>query len=367
MFPVGRVVGREDLVGRDEAVTRLTGRLARGGPSLIISGVRRTGKTSVAMEVLRRLGEEGHLTAYVDVLAAPSLDDFTLAFADAVLQNEVTLKRGLRWVADHLPSVTGLSVTFKDALEMAVDLRRSRRLGLGNALDLAEHLAAHRGRRLFVVMDEFQEIRRFGSATFGVLRSHLQRQQHVTYLFLGSRRGLLNALFTKENEPFYRFALFEELPEVPALTWAAYLEARFAADGKIVSHDAACRLVEEAGGHPGDLMILAETLINNWEPAIGEATAINFAVEAVLDRLQPAFAELWRLVGQMPYAQLVLARIARDAPVYGSEGRPSPHQVSRAVDFLLNETIIYRERRGRYRFTERLFECYVARMVGPTA
>jgi len=58
IFPFGKPVSGEHLVGRDDFVKEIIAML-KNGQSLMLTGPRRYGKTSVIMEVLRRLKLEG--------------------------------------------------------------------------------------------------------------------------------------------------------------------------------------------------------------------------------------------------------------------------------------------------------------------
>ena len=64
-FPVGGPVPASDLVGRETYIRRLVERLGDGN-HVLVAGPRRIGKTSIILEVLRRLKRRGAHTAYVD-------------------------------------------------------------------------------------------------------------------------------------------------------------------------------------------------------------------------------------------------------------------------------------------------------------
>src|SRR3954469_19590618 len=68
-FPVGGPVPASDLVGREAYIRRITERLTDGN-HVLLAGPRRIGKTSLILEVLRRLRRKGASTAYVDCLGA---------------------------------------------------------------------------------------------------------------------------------------------------------------------------------------------------------------------------------------------------------------------------------------------------------
>lgn len=363
-FPVGAVAGPADLVGREDFIETTIRRLVRGD-HLIVSAPRRTGKTSVALEVIRRFEAQGHLTAYLDLFRYASEGDFALAFADGILANDAALRRGLRWLAGHLPTLREIRTDFGEAVSLAAVLQsRGGSVGLTDVLDLGEHLAERRRRPLLVVFDEFQDARKFGPHIFRLLRSHLQHHRHAAYLFLGSRRGLLESLFTKVNEPFYRFAQLEALPPVPPEEWVPYLIETFKSDGLSTTDAFAHRLAQSAGAHPGDLMTLGNAVLDTWSPLLGEEASFQSAWTVGMQRLEPAFYALWSLIGGHPHAQLVASRITSGKPVYGSmTPKPSPNQVGRALEFLTGEGIVTKVGRGSYRFTEKMFGDYLRSLL----
>jgi uncharacterized protein len=62
IFPLGKIVSSCDVVDRNTFIQDTKFRL-QDGNSVMLSGPRRTGKSSVAYEILRQLKEEGCYTA----------------------------------------------------------------------------------------------------------------------------------------------------------------------------------------------------------------------------------------------------------------------------------------------------------------
>src|SRR5579859_2474262 len=83
-FPVGGPVATDDLVGREPYIRQAAARLA-DGEHLLIAGPRRIGKTSVMLEVLRRIRRKGIVTAYVDCFGATDLRGLGERLAAALL------------------------------------------------------------------------------------------------------------------------------------------------------------------------------------------------------------------------------------------------------------------------------------------
>ncbi|MDA8333445.1 MAG: ATP-binding protein [Peptococcaceae bacterium] len=358
-FPVGTIVPGSDLVGREDIIRSLVNRLQRG-ENLILASPRRTGKTSVAMEILARLQAGGTMTVYLDFFRYAAPEGFALAFTSEVLKNDRILARGLRWVAQQLPVLSEIKTDFGEAVSLAVELQQKRQLSLDAVLDLGEALARRRQRHLVVVLDEFQDAGKFGADVYRTFRSFFQHHQNSTYLFLGSRKGLLEALFIRENEPFFRFASLEALPPVPALVWEGYLRRKLQLAGVTVNKNFARHMAEAAGGHPGDLMHLGNAVMDVWNGELDTGTLLDAAYQLTMSRLTPTFGEMWRLLASHPGAQVVARRVATGDPLYGKSGRkPSSFQVTRAVHFLAEEGILEKVARGHYAFGEKMFADYI--------
>ena len=66
LFPLGDPVSEKDIVDREDFLVSLGTRLQEG-QSIMLAGPRRIGKTSLALEVLRRLKSKESYIAFVDL------------------------------------------------------------------------------------------------------------------------------------------------------------------------------------------------------------------------------------------------------------------------------------------------------------
>ena len=74
-------------------------------------------------------------------------------------------------------------------------------------LDLPEQLAAAKGYKVVVCIDEFQNIAEFDDSLYfqRKLRAHWQMHQKVSYCLYGSKRHMMLDVFTNPSMPFYKF------------------------------------------------------------------------------------------------------------------------------------------------------------------
>ena len=71
MFQVGKPVKGNAFVGRDKEIKEIQTYLEMG-QSVVLIAPRRFGKTSLVLEVLRRMKRKKHYTGFVDIFAHSS-------------------------------------------------------------------------------------------------------------------------------------------------------------------------------------------------------------------------------------------------------------------------------------------------------
>lgn len=374
-FPVGGPVPAEDLVGREADVRRIAARLDEG-EHLLIAGPRRIGKTSVILEVLRRLRRRRAVTAYVDCLGATDLRGLgerltaallaSLEGKDGALEDARAIAAGMRPAGriryEHLE------------LAMPVVRETSSQRAFEAALDLPKTIASRTGGRVVVALDEFQAAGRLGPRVFEVMRARFQAQRGVAYAFLGSEEGILEELFGEKGRPLYRFAVAYDLAEagghrfgIDPADWLAYLRRKFAQKRIAIPETEVDRIVDATGGHPQDTMQLCAALYHlAREEGIRAATAqlVDVAFEQAMRELERPFALHWADLGAQKYLQPVAKRIARGEILYAAraDAEVPRAEVLRAVTSLRARGLVVRTGRGRYEFLEPMFAEFVRRL-----
>ena len=374
-FPVGGPVPAADLVGRETYIRRLAERLGDGN-HVLVAGPRRIGKTSIILEVLRRLRRRGALTAYVDCLGATDVRGLGERLIDALLQNVSGVERSFEQ-AKRIAA--GLQPTVKikyEHVELALALARETNATrfFEGALDLPRALAKRTGKRVVLVFDEFQAAGRLGPRVFDVMRAHLQAQPGVAYAFLGSEEGILEQLFSEKGRAFFRFAVPLDLADagghrfgIAPDDWLEYLRAKFAAKKIAIDDGSIDRLLDATGGHPQDTMQVCAALYYLMRDAAQRVVTeelLAIAYEQALRELERPFALHWSEIGRQKYLQTVAKRIAQRAVLYANDGGarvPRP-EVLRALESLRARGLVTRLGRGRYDFVEPMFGEYVRRL-----
>lgn len=336
----------------------------RNGQDVVVFARRRLGKSSLAWSAAQAVAAEGVLVAQVDLMTTPTKERLAAALASSIFEQiasplervkEAALApfRGLR----IQPSVTidpgDGSFVFGFAAGSApedVDATLER------LLRLPGELAAGRGRRAALVMDEFQQVVEIDPKLPNLMRAVFQQQPEVAHVYLGSKRHVMERIFNDRNEPFWRSAKAAELGPIAPLAFAGFVAERFEATGKAVAPAAVSRVLERTKGHPYATQQLGYFL---WErTAPGEEAgedAVALALGDVLRSEHTHFLLLWE--GATPNQKLVLEALAREpgrpfrVEYRRRHGLPPATNVQRALTTLERREIVAGEG-GAYEIVE---------------
>ena len=379
-FPVGGPVGPDDLVGR-EAYMRATATRLSEGEHLLIAGPRRIGKTSVILEVLRRLRRKGAVTAYVDCLGATDVRGLGERLAGSLLASLEGREGGLDDARAIAAGQRARGRVRFEHLELVAPVVRetSAQRAFEAGLDVPRAIAARTGRRVVVALDEFQAAGRLGPRVFDVMRSRFQAHRGVAYAFLGSEEGILEELFGEKGRPLYRFAVAHDLAEagghrfgIDPADWHAYLARKMKEKRIAIGELEVDRILDLTGGHPQDAMQLCAALYHLMRDEglrTVSAGLVDIAYEVAMRELERPFTLHWTELGGQKYLQAVAKRVARGETLYAA--RPDADvpraEVLRAVTSLQARGLLIRIGRGRYEFLEPMFAEHIRRLDRVTA
>ena len=102
---------------------------------------------------------------------------------------------------------------------------------IAESLELPEIIAKKQNKRVVVVFDEFQEIRRISPDLEKKMRGVFQTHQNVSYIFIGSQESMIRDIFQEKKNPFYKFGRQKVLGGIPENEMEAFVLKRFASAG----------------------------------------------------------------------------------------------------------------------------------------
>ena len=277
----------DQFYDRREILSDLRSRFLSGQTNVVLYGPRRYGKSSLVAELAEQLEKDGFICISFDMVKMATLNLFAEAYATKIYHRLASIRSGVRQVADFFKSLRPkLSIGADGNASFSFDSTTSE-MGpeeLSELLDLPQRLSG--GKRILIVMDEFQEVEALlpNCGFERVMRSVIQNHRNVSYVFLGSRYHLLRRMFTDHGRPFYKSALTMLLDKPPVEESEAFVISRFESAGLAISQEAAHLLVAKIANIPYYIQQLGfEVFRFADEAGHGEATCAD--VEAAYARL----------------------------------------------------------------------------------
>jgi AAA+ ATPase superfamily predicted ATPase len=258
-FSYGTIVRGDYFYDRKEESERIVSTLTNGN-NMVLFAPRRYGKTSLVFRVIEQLEALGYTCVYMDFLPVYSIETFVSLYINAIEKKQNNLQRLVQIFTNVVKSIRP-KLTFDSGgnPEFGIDLTESTVSiqTLSEVLDLPEQLS-QAGKKTIVIFDEFQEITKLNKYGFeNLLRSKIQQQKQVNYLFLGSRTHLLNDMFNNKNRAFYNSASHMQLGPLPHEDTITYLKEKFGQSGVEIEQEVAQHLIEQTGDIPYYIQLLA--------------------------------------------------------------------------------------------------------------
>jgi len=300
-FRIHGVVTDSYFTDRATELTRLEQVLAEAGTKLLVYGPRRMGKTSALAQAIVNHQRRGGLAFLADLSTASTPVDMANRILEAAAR-----ALGTRWrdVVSDLVARLHLAVTLTPdpvsgfilpSLDLGLRSRsvEDQRGSLVSTLDAIEALARARKTAIGVVLDEFQDIHRFGGeAAEWQLRGAMQHHRQVSYILAGSEAALIRRMVDK-GHAFYGMADQLEFGPIDPDHLARWIDSRMRRAG-VEAAGVGARAVEAAGPGTRDVVQVARRCFDNARGA-GKASAadVDLALDDVMAEQEPMLETTW--------------------------------------------------------------------------
>jgi len=374
-FVYGKVVRGKYFADRDAEIAELVNDIA-SGQNVIVFSPRRYGKTSLILEVLDRVKAEGLLTFYLDLFKVTSQETFIAAYAKEVARlHGGRIQNMLKKIRDLLPRLVPKVVMRGEKVDVEVEFEfdpsADKAPLLDDLFEAVSTVSSQTGKRAVAVFDEFQEITSWDAKgqIERQMRTHFQMHENVSYIFMGSKRHLMQELFRNKNRPFYRFGKHFPLEKIPEDEFAKFIQTRFEETGFQIDLEAVREILQTTDDHPYYTQLLCHILWDrNQQEKIITKESITAALQEVFMREAHAFQGLWDML-TLKARQLLVALAKEEGPqvqLFSSDflrkhNLGSASSVQRAITRLLEEEVLEKTD-GGYQFTDVFFRRWLREM-----
>ena len=299
-FSIHSYAHDEFFTDRADEVARVLATLDQPGGKLLVYGLRRMGKTSVLHRAVDQARARGRAAIVADLSTASSVADIGNRILEAAtkelgkrwtdLASEFVkrIKATLRFSPD---AKTGLIVPSFELSLRSADLE-TQRDGLSRALDAIDALARDRETQIGIVLDEFQELHRFGGEQAEWhLRGVIQQHRHVSYVLAGSEPELIRRMLG-EGRALYGLLDVLHLGPIDSEHLARWIDDRLITHG-VAAEDVGREVVAIAGPRTRDIMQVARKVWQLRHPGTADPGDAHIALTEVVIEQEDLLRALW--------------------------------------------------------------------------
>jgi hypothetical protein len=369
LFPYGKPVTGKQLIDREEVIEEICYNM-RGGQSVILASPRRYGKSSVVLESLKRLKNEGYLTGYIDLFDKTSISEIAEALVECVLLNETNvakeiIRKAKKNIAEILKNVQFKHIfeNYEIILSFASKEVDEARL-IDEALTFPQNYAVKKNKKFILAIDEFGELKNLNSQLIKKMRAKFQLQDRVTYIFSGSQQSLMKDLFTHKSEVFYGFGKLIGLTPLPKPDLITYLINTFKKGNFKLSKDIANLIADKTNSHPHFTKVLASSILQivHGKTDIITKKDVEKGYSLALLRVKGELEKEWAGLSKAILQRKILKFLALEKGYIYGKGTLQGIDKSKIYISLVElekKGIIQKVAKGKYSFINPFFPAYI--------
>lgn len=254
---------------------------------LVLISPRRYGKSSLVKKCVEEVGRP---YIWLDLQYVVSVASFTTQLLKAILA-QYPMER-LRYELRHfriMPTITLNPITNECQFGFQPSESADNTM-LEDVMALLQKLSTPE-KKLIVIFDEFQEVLKISKDLDKQLRSIIQLQSGLNYIFMGSQEGMMLEIFERKKSPFYHFGGLMRLSKIPYEDFYQFVFERLPeAPNK---EDITREILAFSSCHPYYTQQLAFEVSNQIEVNAVQEDVVTRAIHTILQAHDLNYERLW--------------------------------------------------------------------------
>jgi uncharacterized protein len=307
--------GTEYFCDREQELAIMTNHIMNNR-NVVIAGWRRMGKTALIRRIFEDLQKTGNYSCiYADLMVTRTAAEAIRQLAQAVVRQFGEPKAGfgeqLMKVLQQFKATVGFNEQ-SGAPEISLGYDHQTPEKSAVSLEAIGQLLSSREETVLIALDEFQQVADFSDCNGEALfRNWMQSFPQIRFIFSGSRKSMMEAMFTAKSRPFYRSSQFIVLNPIQQQAYESFIMKHFENAGKSIGKEVTSAIYNWAGHQTYLVQWQCNLLYDRTESAA--LTDLTTVQQEMLEQEKPYFSGIHTLLTY--YQWDVLAAIAKAQPV----------------------------------------------------
>jgi len=319
-FSFGNIVKEDKFCNRINELKELKKDILNK-QNVLIYAPRRFGKTSLTLKAVEELKEEykDFKFIYIDLMTITDKREFINKYFNAIAKSlETPFDKTIETLKSFLKLKPIIKAFVNDtgSIVFSLDLSKSES---DNVLDDILNMPMKYGEKykVCIIFDEFQEIENIEGLE-NKLRSIIQNHSNISYVFLGSKKSIIGAMFSDIKRPFYKSVKHLTLSPISKDDWINCIIQAFKKSKKAINETIIDKIFEITKGFPYYTQQLCYEIWELTEKEVSE-DILNLALNKLLKQEREYFIAIWDNLTQNQKKALKVVLITNGENIYGDD------------------------------------------------
>lgn len=207
------------------------------GVNILLYSLRRMGKTGLIKHSFHKLAlESNYHLIYLDIYRTKNVSDFVNELANAMLK--INRKPWYKKAFDLIKSLRPVFTINPLSGQMEVEIKALNSTDETANLEAILNFFEQYSTKVIIAIDEFQQITEYPEKGFeAFLRSKIQFLNNVNFIYSGSNRRIISAMFNDYNRPFYQSGSTLFLDKIPTKVYASFIEKLMKNNARLINNE----------------------------------------------------------------------------------------------------------------------------------
>lgn len=339
----------------------------KNGRNLTLISPRRLGKTGLIHHVFYRLKEQEQNIHcfYIDIFSTQNLHEFAVLFAKAILgqidnYSTTVMKQISSFFKSFRPAFSFDALTGLPSVSLEIQQNQAEE----SLQEVFQYLKESK-KTCYIAFDEFQQITEYPEKGIeALLRSHIQFLPNVQFIFSGSKKHLMDAMFSSVNRPFYQSTQKLGLKEIPCDTYQQFAIQHFKEAGKTLESSVFDDIYHAMLGHTWYIQTILNQLFAMPKTSFTK-NDVDVIINEILQEENSTYKTYCELItkGQLNVLKAIAKEKKVASPFENSLMKKynltAVSSTKLALNSLMDKTLILKDESGAYFVYDRFFSLWL--------